>query len=476
MRDTGIGLDPSQDLFQPFTQADASTTRRYGGTGLGLAITKRLVEMMGGTITVTSERGVGSCFTVTIALRELTPPPPTAVPALRALRVLVVDDHPTARAVLARMLHQWDMRPVQASDGGAALALARANGDPFGLAIIDLDLPGLDGLALARELRAIPATATTPVILLVAQAARGRAAAFAEGGIAAVLTKPARQSHLHNCIVEVIGGGAISESPSRAGGLDLDPVLAGKRVLVAEDNAINQKVAVRLLEKLGCRVDTVANGLEAVQAQGRVGYDLVLMDCQMPEMDGFSAASEIRRAEAGGRRVPIVALTANAMSGDRERCLAAGMDDYVPKPVVADILREALCRWLGPAAPPVRSPTAPATPPVLDVAALAQLRSEIDDEVVREVVGVLREQTPPLLAQYRTAAAAGDGDALGGLAHRLKGSSLTLGLAAFAAVAADAERRARSGDGAGAAGLAGALEAAYAAGVEALIAAISIPR
>jgi two-component system, sensor histidine kinase and response regulator len=352
--DTGIGIAPEvrDRLFQSFSQADGSTTRRYGGTGLGLAISKRLVEMMGGAIGVESDPGRGSAFWFTVRLAK-RPVPPTArqvnLAELRRLRVLGVDDNATNRALLAGQLGAWGMHVECVANAFRALEclrLAHREGRPYDLAILDHQMPDMDGMALARAIKSDPALAPVPLVLLASVSYRGCAEEAQHAGFNALLLKPIRQSQLYDCIATVIG--MVSEPAPQRLITDhplTDPA-ARTRVLVAEDNAVNQRLAARMLEKRGCRVDVVANGLEAVEAVARIAYDCVFMDCQMLEMDGYVATSVIGQREAmTGMHIPIIAMTANAMDGDRERCLAAGMDDYISKPVEPTELAAALRKW-----------------------------------------------------------------------------------------------------------------------------------
>jgi two-component system, sensor histidine kinase and response regulator len=353
--DTGIGIAPEvlQRLFQSFTQADGSMTRRYGGTGLGLAISRRLVEMMGGAIGVDSVVGKGSTFWFTVRLPK-RPAPPTAkqvnVAQLRRLRVLGVDDNATNRALLASQFGAWGMHVDCVANAFRALEclrMAHRDGRPYDVAIVDHQMPDMDGMALARAIQSDPALAMIPLVLLTSVSYRGATADAQHAGFSAFLLKPIRQSQLYDCIVTVMG--RVSEpAPARLiTHHTLGDTQLRARVLVAEDNVVNQRLAARMLEKFGCRVDVVANGLEALEAVSRISYQVVFMDCQMPDMDGYEATTAIRRREAStGAHVPIVAMTANAMEGDRERCLAAGMDDYVSKPVEPNELRVALQKSL----------------------------------------------------------------------------------------------------------------------------------
>jgi PAS domain S-box-containing protein len=355
--DTGIGLsqEAAARLFQPFSQADSSTTRKYGGTGLGLAICKGLAERMGGTIGLDSQPGRGSTFWFTVRLTGTASAAPerTAVAALGGLRVLAVDDNATNRTILTEQLAAAGLSVATVADGPSALEHLREaarNGQPFVTAMLDMHMPGMDGLALAVAIRADPSIAGMPLVLLTSGGEPGDGHMFA-----AVLTKPARPAQLLRALATVLGVGVPAPtralapqaaSSSHTGGSDES---TGPLVLVAEDNRVNQLVARGMLGKLGCRVDVVSNGREAVAALAAIPYSLVFMDVQMPEMDGFEATAEIRKREhetAGLARTTIVAMTANALEGDQERCLLAGMDDYVSKPVRLQELEIVVRRWV----------------------------------------------------------------------------------------------------------------------------------
>jgi two-component system sensor histidine kinase/response regulator len=365
--DTGIGISEAaqKHLFQPFTQADGSTTRKYGGTGLGLAISKQLVELMGGQMGVTSSPGEGSTFWFTARFdKQLAAAivPPRQLMSLEKLRVLIVDDNATNRKILSHQVGSWGMIHQEAVSGFQALELLRsaaAAGAPYDLAVLDLMMPGMDGFEVARTIKSDPSIAGMHLVMLTSFGERGHGATAREAGVAAYLTKPVRQSQLFDCLANVISAAAGTEqgvTPSQPTPelltkhtLQETKLSSHRLILLAEDNIVNQKVAIRQLQKLGYRADAVANGREAIEALGRIPYDLVLMDCQMPEMDGYEATAEIRRLEEGSsRRTVIIAMTAHALTGDREKCIAAGMDAYLSKPVNLDELAEALERW-GPA-------------------------------------------------------------------------------------------------------------------------------
>ncbi len=352
VRDTGIGIPPDRldRLFQSFSQVDASTTRKYGGTGLGLAVSKQLAELQGGSIAVESVPGQGSTFSFTVRLkRRAARHMPRTVPAeLTRQRILIVDDNATNREILESQLTAWQFDFMTAEDGLSALVAletAATAGTPFGVALLDMQMPGMDGLQLAAAIKSHPQLRETRLLMLTSMGEAMSAERMAEQGLAGYMTKPVRQSRLFDTLIDAATDGGMGQSfaPLRRQALQSlpkQPVRAGRRILLAEDNEVNQMVASAILGRAGYECIIVNNGEAAVRAVTDDSFDLVLMDCQMPGMDGFEATRAIRQCEreqGRERRMPIVALTANAVKGDREACLAADMDGYVTKPI--DTLR-----------------------------------------------------------------------------------------------------------------------------------------
>jgi signal transduction histidine kinase/DNA-binding response OmpR family regulator len=450
--DTGIGIPPeaAARLFQPFMQVEASTTRRYGGTGLGLAICRRLAELLGGEIGVESAPGQGSTFWFTARLDKR--PAQSRVDeggVVAGRRVLVVDDNQTNRAILRQQLGARGAVVVEAADGPQALALADAEsaaGRPPELVLLDHQMPGMDGLEVAVALRARPGLSGVPILMLTSWTARAELGEADAAGIAKVLTKPVRQSVLLRTIQAVLAPGAPAVRASRiAEAAPPAPGAARGRILVAEDNAVNARLAVLQLAKLGYRADVAGNGREAVEFLAAIAYDAVLMDCQMPEMDGFEATRRIREREGPARHTPIIALTADAMQGTRERCLATGMDDYLAKPFKVEELCAALGRALagardgGVVATPAPAAAGEPTEPV-DPEVLRQLRDEYqtaaEPDFLPRMIALYLETARDNCDALRAAVKSADPAGLARAAHSLKGGSASIGATRLAALCA----------------------------------------
>jgi PAS domain S-box-containing protein len=441
VRDTGIGIPTERmhRLFESFSQVDASTTRRYGGTGLGLVISQRLAELMGGTLWVESAAGQGSIFHFEIVARESAAPVRAermdGEPQIAGKRLLVVDDNATNREILRRLGESWGMLVEAVERPGEALELLR-RGEAFDVAVLDMQMPDMDGLELAREIRRHRDERALPLLLLTSIGHLADARDAPE--FSAQLTKPIKSSQLYDALVRVLAAGA---APAAARDGDEDGARRGAggiRLLVAEDNAVNRQLALALLRKLGYQADVVENGREALDAVERESYDVVLMDVQMPELDGLAATREIRRRL--GREGPaIIAMTANAMEGDRDECLAAGMDDYLSKPIRPEELSRALARCR-----PARADDA------LDDATLGELVSSLGGgdegrEAVRELVETFLDDAAAQMATLHGAVERGDAEAARRTAHTLKASGATFGAQPFAELCREVEALAREG-------------------------------
>ena len=458
VKDTGIGIPKSKQagLFSPFTQADGSTTRKYGGTGLGLSISKQLVNLMGGEIGLESEEGQGSTFWFTICFDRADEEaasgnlPHYQLKDPQSVRILVVDDNDTNLKLMAELLKHWGYPYTLTHDGNSALKLMReaaAQNDPFRLVLLDQQMPEMDGRELGRQIKADPALKSTLMVMVTSIGQRGDAAILEEIGFAGYLAKPVRQAHLHDCIAMVLAKDA-GATPVVKNSLITRHTIAESaklkfRILLAEDNVVNQKFAQTLLSKAGYQVDVVDNGLEAVRALSRINYDLVLMDCQMPEMDGFEATTTIRDPHSNvlNHAVPIIAMTANAMSGDREKCLAAGMDDYLAKPVDNRELRNmvesfhaqqridtaqvdagetAISVWTAPATPAADSVPQDETAVLDTVQALEWIDGDL--ELLLTLLPAIRDQAIADQREIALAISENDSDRLRKASHRLKGS------------------------------------------------------
>ncbi|MDX6530238.1 MAG: hypothetical protein QOH41_2528 [Blastocatellia bacterium] len=460
--DTGIGISAAaqKKLFQAFSQADGSTTRKYGGTGLGLAISKQLVELMGGEIGITSSEGKGSTFWFTARFPKQEVPVArtrTSRLSLDRMRALIVDDNATNRKILSHQLESWGMVRDEADSGVRALELLRsaaALGTPYDIAILDFMMPGMDGFELARTIKSDPALASLRMVLLTSLGTRGDGATAREAGIAAYLTKPVRQSQLFDCLANVVNQTTSPEETTFPGSatplvtkhtLAEAKTMSDKLILLAEDNIVNQKVAVRQLQKFGYRADTVADGREALEALSRIQYDLVLMDCQMPEMDGYEATAEIRRREGTRRHTPIVAMTAHALKGDREKCLAAGMDEYITKPVKPEELARVIQLFLNKGGADAYDPIVASAPgPPVDIARMHEMLGD-DPEERDEILSLYLEQTSINLNKLEAAIVASDAVEIEDIAHNCAGTSANCGMNAIAVPFRELESAGRAG-------------------------------
>ena len=447
VRDTGIGIPPDRmgALFASFSQVDASTTRRFGGTGLGLAISKRLVELMGGTIDVESEQKKGSTFRITLPVAAADVPARIALDDglkhLAGKRILIVDDNATNREIVTRHARSWEMEPVAVELPVAALELI-AGGEPFDIAVLDMMMPEMDGLTLAREIRRHRGEAELPLLLLTSL---GRIQQLpSERVFSAQLSKPLKASQLYNTLLQLLTADGAEDE-------EVEAVTDGKRersalrILLAEDNSMNQKVALRLLERLGYGADVANNGLEAIEALERQPYDVVLMDVHMPELDGLDATRRICAEWPEERRPHIIAMTANALPEDREACFAAGMNDYVAKPIRAEELVAALKRAKPLAGGDAEGASGSIDHVSLDDGALQNLRDLGGDEFLGEVIGAFLADAPTLLATLRSSLEEGNAEELRRAAHTLKSNGATLGAESFAELCRTAEQRAKTG-------------------------------
>jgi PAS domain S-box-containing protein len=462
VRDTGLGIEEHivGTLFRPFTQADSSTTRRFGGTGLGLSIVHRLVELMGGQVGVASQPGKGSLFWFTLPLiaadSKTTDQPNVAVETTH--RVLLVDDNETNRQVLIGQLRQSGYEVESAASGLEALAIMRSQEHlPFDLVLLDFEMPGMDGATLGEQIMADLTLSRTRLIMLTSLDRSGDMQRFAEIGFAAYLAKPIRHRELLRCLHKVLGYEVnvwqTRSQPmvTRGNLLSSDGASYQGRVLLVEDNVINQRVASRFLERLGCAVEIAADGVHAVAAFERSNYDIVLMDMQMPVMDGLEATRRIRDVELrkGQVRTPIVALTANAMSGQMERCLEAGMDDYLTKPLDIERLHATLDRYLGKhpqLSTNIAGDGASGGDQRAQIAARLQEVAGDDVEFARELVDAYLGSGASIVGELRSAFVAADIKAIGQSAHKLKGASSNLHLSELASLAHEIELRAKAGD------------------------------
>jgi signal transduction histidine kinase/DNA-binding response OmpR family regulator len=452
--DTGIGVaeHAQTDIFNAFSQADSFTTRKYGGTGLGLAICKQILTLMGGEIGLTSTVGGGSTFWFEIRLEPIAGSPRDDAEAevaqlprlnLAGVRALIADDNANNRELLQQHLNSWGVEAVAVDSGAAALAALKADGPlRFDLVLLDDRMPGLDGIEVAKIVGQDARFANLRLVMLSSQEAGGENAESAKL-FAAVLMKPLRRSQLFSCLSAAMTGAA-SQPPVDAAGAAPDSTrgAAGPRILVVEDNPINLEVAVGMLESLGCSTETADNGRMAIEAMNGGSFDAVLMDCQMPVMDGLTATAEIRRREVstGKPRVPIIAVTANAMEGDRERCLAAGMDDFLSKPFTQQQLALLLKRWLAARPMTDQAPRSDTVgPPLVDAGVLRNIAALTRPALLNSLIDLYLNHSPGLIAAVETAAAGMQTAALAEAVHTLKSSTANLGGARLAMVARECE-------------------------------------
>jgi signal transduction histidine kinase/CheY-like chemotaxis protein len=466
VRDTGIGIPPDRigSVFDSFSQVDASTTRRYGGTGLGLAISSRLVELMGGTMHVESEEGRGSTFSIAFTAEAAEVPRghdlDGALPQLEGARLLIVDDNATNREIVTRHARSWGMQPVAAGLASQALALLDT-GERFDAAVLDLVMPELDGFELAREIRG--RGAAFPLVLVTSLGRLPAGGATPE--FAAQLSKPLKASQLYEALIRVLAGREPDSQPEEAPvGTAPAPSL---RILIAEDSPVNQQVALGLLERLGYEADVVWNGREAVDALEREPYDVVLMDVNMPELDGLEATRRICERWQPGARPRIVAMTASAMAEDREACFAAGMDDFLPKPIRLEALGEALGR-ARPGGGPEPGPGGGTAE--LDDAAFDNLEQFGSESFLGELIDTFVADTTTLLAALRRSLDEADAQAVRRAAHTLRSYGETFGAPDFSQLCRQLEERGTSGALAGAAALVDGIEVEFGRLQEALAA------
>ncbi len=463
--DNGIGIpaDRIHRLFQPFSQVDASTTRKYGGTGLGLAIAKELTEAMGGTIMVESVEGKGTTFSFTIVLERLAGDENYSdvnfnldVPTLR---VLIVESNETNRIVFREHLKSWGWDTEEAHNSNQALSLlqeAVETQNPFDLALIDYQMPDMDGEALARAISADAMISHTPLILVITISHQGDAGRMLEAGFDTYLTKPVKQSHLYDAIMAAVGlqqKGKSVDKKIPAAKFNLNKPKRGQfKILVVEDNIVNQKVAARMLEKAGYFCDVAANGIEALEALSRISYDLVFMDCQMPVMNGYEATRKIRRLEGEKKHTPIVAMTANALKGDRKKCIDAGMDDYISKPVDNYVLLDILVKYLDNLGPSTENITEQAIRPVIieqeDLVKIERLQKIANGDLAfeRDLIDSFILESEKYIQTIEVLIKDKNAEKIMKEAHTLKGFSSNMGAGRMCDAASQLEKIGDSGE------------------------------
>src|SRR5271155_3091376 len=453
--DTGIGIsqEAQTHIFNAFSQADSFTTRKYGGTGLGLAICRELATLMGGRIGVDSVVGRGSVFWLEVRLEPVADAAPTLTRLprmnLAGLRALIVDDNTSSREILRQHLQSWGVGVVSAETSAAALAALDAAGARFDFGLLDDQMPGMGGIELATLIRQ---DARWPRLRLILQSSRDDHDGGSEASqlFAAILTKPLRRAQLFSCVSRVMTlqpGAAAADAPVAGPGPAASRPSTGPRILLVEDNPVNREVAIGMLESLGCRIDAAENGWLAIEAMNVTTYDAVLMDCQMPVMDGLPATADIRRREqtSGAARVPVIALTANAMEGDRERCLAAGMDDFLSKPFTQQQLATLLRRWLALRALPEAERRDLSRVPLIDAGVLRNIAALAKPALLNSMIDLYLQHSPSLIRAIETAAANLQADVLSQAVHTLKSSTANLGGSRLAMAARECEVLLREG-------------------------------
>jgi len=439
--DTGIGMTPEilEKLFQPFAQGNASITRKYGGTGLGLAISKRLIEIMGGSIKVESASGRGSKFSFIIPLIKCAAPKNRAcdkeLTKFQNSRIICIDDNAINRDIIKHHTESWKLRCDVAANAGEALAMMKksvADNDPYTVALIDHLMPGMSGLELAEIIRQLKELSKIPVIILTSLGSSLNPDQLKKLNIYANLSKPLRPAKLHECIHNLFARKPNKDEVTTPSLTTETPIKENNiRILLAEDNKINQDVALHVLSKLGYHIDVAANGLEALEALNKVHYDLILMDCQMPEMDGYTASAKIRQLELHKEEpnpIPIIAMTAHALKGDREKCIAAGMNDYISKPIDIVLLPTIINKWLSktevlnPLQDSAPTPKEENNNPVIDMKRIHDIFGS-DSAIIKEFFNSFISTTSILLGEIEIALNNKNEELAKELFHRLKGSS-----------------------------------------------------